>query len=95
MKTVQIMLHDDNRVMVGEKSMNAGMPPETIPGISGGEGEEAGMEGMQQVRNVDEALEVARNLLTGPSLEEAQEGEAAFQEGFGPLGPDQEEGTPY
>jgi len=130
MKIVQIMVHDDGRVMVGSppappgemaegasgKSYPSGiigmpegemggaeiLPPEDMgggvtPGAETPPGPEAGMEGMQEARNIDEALQMAKDILTGQTPEANAQAESEFEGGYNSAMGSRidEEGTPY
>ena len=81
-----------------------GMPPGGAPAEPGAEsdlltpdagmGAQDDMAGMTPARNVDEALQIARSLLTSNPEAEASE-ESDFQAGYKEAGGMQEEGTPY
>lgn len=98
MQTVEIMVHDDGRVMVGsppaaEAGEGSDMMSQMSPMTADPDGM-AGKEYMQPAKNVDEALQIARQLLTSnPEVEKSEEQD--FLGGYKEAGGMQEEGAPY
>jgi len=73
MRVVEIEMRDDGTIMVGSPPQSEEMGQEDM---------EMDKEYMSPVQTLDDALDVAKDLLTGPTTEEAQQRDADMEAGF-------------